>query len=204
MKQSTLTRTVPLKRTAIKPSEPKPQAGPRKRKCSICRELFAPRSITHKACSPDCAQALSSNVRQAQERKADRERKQAMKSRQDWHKEAQAALNQWIRLVRDKDLPCISCGRWHDGQWHSGHYLSRGARPNLALIESNIAKQCMPCNVHLSGNQANFRLGLINRIGLQAVESLESDHTPRKYSIEELRAIKEHYQRLVREMKKEK
>lgn len=155
--------------------------------------------MTHKACKQECAAIHAEAVRKAQERKADRERKQALKSRQDWQKEAQQALNLWIRTVRDKDKPCISCGRWHEGQWHSGHYLSRGARPGLALVENNLAKQCMPCNVHLSGNQINFRLGLIERIGSQAVALLEIDDRPRKHTIDELKQIRDHYRKLVRE-----
>lgn len=197
-------RTSELKRTPFRktmPSEPKPAAGPRQRRCAICREKFIPRSMTHKACKEECAIALAEAIRLKTERKADRERKQAAKSRKDWEREAQAAINLWVREVRDRDKPCVSCGRWHDGQWHAGHYLSRGARPNLALVASNIAKQCMPCNVHLSGNQVNFRLGLIAREGVEVIEALEADHTPRKYTIEQLREIRDHYRALVRNAK---
>lgn len=153
-------------------------------------------------CGVECSKSFARKIREQQERKADRQRKQAMKTRQDWMKEAQTELNKWVRLVRDAGKPCISCGRHHQGQMHAGHYLSRGAHPNLALVEMNVHLQCAPCNTHLSGNQINFRRGLIERYDVELVESLESDYTPRKYSIDELRAIKEHYQRLVREMKK--
>jgi hypothetical protein len=163
------------------------------RKCAICRELFAPRSMTHKVCGQACAEAVAEQIRLKLSRKADMEKRQSMKSRKDHERETQQAINAWVRLVRDKDQTCISCGRWHEGQWHAGHYLSRGARPNLALEESNIAKQCMPCNVHLSGNQINFRIGLIGRIGLATVEALEMDQVPRKYSIADLNAIKAMY-----------
>lgn len=182
-----------LKRTPMVRKEPNPPAGPRRRKCTVCRELFEPRSMTHKACGEVCAKTLAENIRGALERKQDRERKQSMKSRKDHERETQQAINAWVRLIRDKDKNCISCGRWHEGQWHCGHYLSRGARPNLALEESNMAKQCMPCNVHLSGNQVNFRIGLIARNGVAAVEALEADHVPRKYSIADLNSIKEMY-----------
>jgi hypothetical protein len=57
----------------------------------------------------------------------------------------------------------------------------------LALVENNLAKQCMPCNVHLSGNQLNFRRGLIARIGLAAVEALEADNEPRKSKLRKLK-----------------
>jgi hypothetical protein len=45
------------------------------------------------------------------------------------------------------------------------------------------------------------RLGLIARIGLEAVEALESDQEPRKYTIDDLKAIKTKYSALMRAMK---
>ena len=57
-----------------------------------------------------------------------RERKEKLKSRSDWLKDLQRVFNEFIRL-RDADLPCISCGRYHQGQWHAGHYRSVGGLP---------------------------------------------------------------------------
>lgn len=188
-----------LKRTAFKPREPSKEPKRRVRKCIICRDQFEPRSMTHKACKPECA---SAHVEREKARKDRRERQEGLaklKRRADYLKEAQAALNKWIRLVRDRDQACISCGRFHEGQWHAGHYLARGSHPHLALVESNLARQCQPCNVHLSGNQLMFRRGLIDRIGLPAVEALEADQTPRKLTIDEIKAIKADYTRRIRE-----
>jgi hypothetical protein len=39
----------------------------------------------------------------------------------------------------------------------------------------------------------DYRIGLIERIGLPAVEALESDQEPRKYSIQDLKAIRDEY-----------
>ena len=39
----------------------------------------------------------------------------------------------------------------------------------------------------------DYRIGLIARIGREAVEALEADQTPRKWSIDELKAIRDHY-----------
>lgn len=138
---------------------------------------------------------------QREERARDKAKRESNKSRADWQREAQAAVNAYVR-ARDENLPCISCARYHTGQYHAGHFLSRGSHPHLALDERNIAKQCMPCNVHLSGNQLNFRRGLIDRIGLSAVEALESDQDARKHTVEELRAIKAHYKAKLAELKK--
>lgn len=159
-------------------------------------------SMTHKACRPECAQM---HVELEKDRKLKRERQEGLaklKKRADHFKETQAALNKWIREVRDAGKPCISCGHADHGQkFDAGHYISRGSRPNLALEELNLARQCHWCNVHLSGNQILFRKGLVARIGLEAVEALEADTTPRKYTVEQLQAMKAEYLRRIKEAK---
>lgn len=196
-------------RSGFKPPEPKPPSGPKKKSCRVCRTKFigGPLQVV---CGVPCAiehgkatTAKQKAKAQRQERAQDKIKRESMKSRQDWAREAQSAVNAFVR-ERDKDLPCISCGRHHEGQYHAGHYLSRGAHPHLAYVENNLAKQCMPCNVYLSGNQIKFRAGLVTRIGLEAVEALEADQTPRKHTIEELREIRDTYRRRVREMRKDK
>lgn len=192
---------MPLKRTSfvLKPAaEPKV----RMRRCAVkeCRQLFQPRSMTHKTCSVACSLVFVAAEKARKARKERQEGLKKLKTRADYYKAAQAALNAWIRY-RDRDLPCVSCDRHHTGQYHAGHFLSSGAHPNLALVENNLAKQCMPCNVHLSGNQLNFRRGLIARIGLEAVEALEADNTPRKYDVEQLKQIKAEYQAKLRKLK---
>jgi hypothetical protein len=179
------------------------------RKCKVkaCRKQFVPAKPFIEWCSDDCAHALAleklAKIKERAakaERKADKAKREKLKSRADWMREAQAAVNAWVR-ERDRDLPCISCGRHHKGQYHAGHYLARGSHPHLALVENNLAKQCAPCNTYLSGNQLNFRIGLIARIGLEAVEALEADNTVRKWSIAELQEIKALYKRKLKELK---
>lgn len=140
----------------------------------------------------DCAKAEAVRIRQREEKKADRAKREKLKPRADWLKEAQAAFNAWIRL-RDDALPCISCGRHHQGQWHAGHYLSTGARPELRFEPDNVHKQCQPCNTHLHGNLVLYRLALIEKIGLDRVEWLEGPHEPQKWTIEDLKTIKADY-----------
>jgi hypothetical protein len=133
-------------------------------------------------------------------RKERRSAKLKLKSRADWLKEAQAAFNRFIRL-RDHDKPCISCGRNHQGQWHAGHYRSVGACPELRFEELNVHKQCAPCNDHLSGNIVEYRRGLIERIGIDLVEWLEGNRDAKKYTIEEIKAIKAEYTSKANELK---
>ncbi len=131
-----------------------------------------------------------------------RERKEKLKSRSDWLKDLQRVFNEFIRL-RDVDLPCISCGRYHEGQYHAGHYRSVGACPELRFNEDNVHKQCSACNSHLSGNILEYRLGLIEKIGLERVEFLErKDHPPLKLSVEEIKDLIKAYKAKVKELKR--
>ncbi|WP_118812711.1 recombination protein NinG, partial [Haemophilus influenzae] len=142
---------------------------PKETKCKVCGKAFVKTfSSTQKVCSPECAIKLArDNAQKAQERaekKKQRERKAKLKSRSEWLKETQAVFNKFIRL-RDKNEPCISCGRYHQGQYHAGHYRSVGACPELRFCELNVHKQCAPCNDHKSGNIIEYRINLVNKIG---------------------------------------
>ena len=161
-------------------------------KCRICRAEFQNRSMTHKVCSPECAAALAAKNRDNDQRRETKAKLQALKPRQQWLKEAQSAFNAWIRY-RDKDLPCISCQRHHTGQYHAGHYISTGARPSLRFDPTNNNKQCSACNTHLSGNLILYRVNLIAKIGQAEVDRLEGPQDYKKWTIDELKAIKADY-----------
>ena len=177
--------------------------------CRFCRTQFEPWINSLQAgCSFEC---LAKLARKANERKAAAEVKASRaadtaarlrtKPRAEWQREAQAAFNAWVR-ERDAALPCISCGRMHTGQWHAGHYLSTGARPELRFHPDNCHRQCQPCNTHLHGNIVLYRAALIGRIGLGMVEFLEGPHAAKKYTVDDLKEIKAKYQLMVRELKK--
>ncbi len=180
---------------------------PRKKTCKACREAFVPERSLQSVCSPKCGLALVVASRekdrksfQQRERREIRVRKEQLKSRAEHLREAQAAFNEWVRL-RDADLPCISCGRFHDGQYHAGHYRTVGANPELRFEPLNVHKQCAPCNNHKSGDIVNYRINLVQRIGADTVEWLEGPHEPQKLDIEAIKQIKAHYRALVRELK---
>ena len=78
--------------------------------------------------------------------------------------------------------------------------MSTGARPELRFEPLNVNKQCSACNNHLSGNIVEYRKALINKIGLEHLEWLEGPHEPKKYTVDDLREIKQHYTKLCREM----
>lgn len=105
---------------------------------------------------------------------------------------------------RDHDLPCISCGTFETVQWEAGHYRSRGKASHLRYNEDNIHKQCHHCNVQMSGNQQQYRIGLVEKIGAERVEALENNNTPHRYTIEELEGIRRHYSALRRALIKQR
>ncbi len=47
----------------------------------------------------------------------------------------------------------------------------------------------------------DYRIGLIQRIGKEKVEELESDNEPKKYTIEELKEIKSVYKSKLKALK---
>ncbi|MGE8453535.1 MAG: recombination protein NinG [Pseudomonadales bacterium] len=95
------------------------------------------------------------------------------------------------------------------GAFDAGHFLGKGARPELRLEPTNIWLQCKSCNAGSSKYarkgltvSQGFRAGLIDRIGLEAVEALETDQVPRKHEIEQLKAITAEYRAKTKELKK--
>lgn len=177
------------------------------RHCDVCQTLYTPARMGQRVCSVSCATKSAKKARKEAveaarvERKVTRARKEAIKSKADWAREAQTAFNAFIR-GRDEGLPCISCGRHHQGQWHAGHYLSTGARPELRFTEANVHRQCAPCNTHLSGNAVLYRIGLIERIGSSMVDWLEGPHELPKWTVDDLRAIRDRYRQKLKELKK--
>lgn len=197
-----------LKRSPMQRAAPVKESKRRTRKCAVCRSPFEPRSMTHKVCGPACSEV---HIAAEKARKLKRERQEGLaklKRRADYLSEAQTAFNAWVRL-RDDSLPCICCGKFSDstagvgGRWDAGHYLSRGSHPHLRFDERNVFKQRKGCNRPGGTTAASFRLGVIARIGLLAVEALESSQAPAKWSVDELKAIKADYTARARQLKKD-
>lgn len=158
--------------------------------CTQCGKSFVQRNTLHRVCSSRCA-IRSVKAQRKAEKESFKRRQEAAKPRSQWLREAQAAFNAYIR-ARDSELGCISCGT-REGKVNAGHYLSTAARPELRFDERNVHRQCERCNTYLSGNLIAYRAGLIERIGMAAVEALEGPHPQLKYSIDELKQLKIHY-----------
>lgn len=183
---------------------------PKAKKCRVadCGTSFVPQRLGQSVCSPACAiidaprHAPKARKALADVQRAEiKVRKEKLKSRADHLKETQTAFNAWVR-ERDAALPCVSCGRHHEGQWHAGHFRSAGGHPELRFEPLNVWKQCAPCNTHKSGDLVNYRAELVRRIGVTKVEWLEGPHEPKKYTVEELKSMTAEYRARVRELKR--
>lgn len=135
--------------------------------CKVCKNEFEQRSTLQAVCSPRCFNEHKQN-KEAARIKPREAAKSAAKEL------AQMAFNAYIR-ARDKGRPCISCGAPWTDEHQAGHYVPVSSGNVLRFDEDNCHGQCRRCNMELSGNLAAYRIGLIGRIGHDAVCRLEQD-----------------------------
>lgn len=137
-----------------------------------------------------------------------REKLEAMKTVPQLIAEADRAFCAFIR-ARDKAAGhhCISSGLpldWSGNNVDAGHYRSRGAASHLRYDERNCHAQAKRENRYKGGNVVEYRIRLIQRIGLDAVEALERDSRTHKWTRDELREIRDTYRKKLRDLTKEK
>jgi len=89
-----------------------------------------------------------------------------------------------VRLANADDTgmcECISCGvRQPWNMMDSGHFVSRNNKATI-LEPSNVNPQCKSCNQHKSGNTAEYRKRLVEKVGLAEVERLEKMQLPKNH-----------------------
>lgn len=174
--------------------------------CPICSTKFVKIRIGQKTCySGKCALQFARQENKAKAEKLARKElriKRADLKPYSKHVSAtQSIFNSYIR-ERDAELPCISCGKHHTGQYHAGHFKTTKARPDLRFNEDNVHKQCSVCNNYLSGNIDQYRPALIAKIGIERVEALEVVPKPHRPSVEELKEIREFYSYRLKQLKR--
>lgn len=179
---------------------PRSEKPMRPKRCRVsgCGATFTPTRSFQKWCSPDCAVVLARQAQEKQrksiaqrERREIKVRKEKLKSKAEYAKEAQAVINRYVRL-RDANLGCISCDKpasW-GGQWHCSHFRSVGAAAHLRFNLWNMNKSCSACNNFLSGNIAGYRPKLIEKIGQAKVDWLESNQEIARHDIPYLKRLK--------------
>ena len=174
-----------------------------KRKCRGCKKFYPPEDGRTVGpcfyCSIDCQMGfLKSPSGEAAVKKVAnknvREAKKKLLTKGQLAAKAQYEFNRYIR-IRDKSLPCISCCSYDVVQWHAGHYKTVGSSPELRFNVFNVHKQCSQCNDHGSGNITNYRVHLIEKLGLEKVECIESKHEAKRYTKEQLIRIRDIFRR---------
>ena len=189
----------------------------RRTRCPHCKGKLEPGQRIHPECIAPWADAQQAKKERAEakaaraaakvERAETRIRKEAIKRKPDLMREADQAFAAYIR-ERDRQAgrPCISSGRpldWASGnQVDAGHYRSRGAASHLRYHPDNCHAQSKYENRHRAGNAVEYRVGLIARIGLAAVEAMEADNRVHHWTREELRAIRDEYRQKLKQLTK--
>ncbi|MPS99529.1 MAG: ninG protein [Pseudomonas sp.] len=192
----------------------------RRTRCAHCRAKLTPErpsQIVHAECAESYAiakrekeersQAKAARMAAKVEKAETRRRKEAIKTIPQLTREAQLAFNAYIR-ARDQAAghDCISSGRpldWSGNAVDAGHYRSTGAAPHLRFNEDNCHTQSKHDNRFLAGNVIEYRIRLLDRIGLARVEALEANNEIRKWTREELIAIRNEYRAKAKQLKKE-
>ncbi|MGJ0636837.1 recombination protein NinG [Xenorhabdus bovienii] len=186
---------------------------PKPKTCKICLTEFTSYRSTQKVCSVPCSikfAAIEAKRKEEKELRRQRSierqelkvRKEKLKTKSDWNREAQTAVNKYI-FWRDYGQPCIACGRAlnygvRGGAVDASHYRSRGSASHLRFNLFNIHAGCVQCNRDLSGNIIPYRINLIEKIGAERVTQLEHNNEPRKFDIDYLKRVKQIFTRRAR------
>jgi len=181
---------------------------PSKRRCKVCQIVFDIKQPLQSVCSYICAieysKKLKANKEKIEWKKTKSDLKDKVKTLSQFEAEAKKSFQKWIRL-RDKDLPCISCGSTESDTFDGGHFKKAEIYSGVIFDERNVNKQCRRCNRFLNGNELLYREGLIKRFGDDFVKELEqyaNETRQYKWTKEQLIAKKLQYDLKIKEFLK--
>jgi hypothetical protein len=110
---------------------------------------------------------------------------------------AQKVFNAYIRKRDSQDgfFTCISCGKTLTTDlMDCGHYAPVKQSSYLRFNEYNCSGECKRCNGFDEFHLIGYRKNLINKIGLEMVEWIDSNYrTPKKWTRFELEEIIKKY-----------
>ena len=180
-------------------------------RCKHCKTKFEPKYFLQKFCleTDECIIEFNEFVK-AEKSKSEAKKwkqekkvlKEKLKTLGQYESEAKLSFQKWIRL-RDSEKPCISCKTKTD-LMDGGHFKKAEIYSGVIFHEMNCHAQCRKCNRYLNGNELNYRLGLIERYGLEYatyIEDLANSTRQKKYTREELIAKKLQYDIKIKEFK---
>jgi len=164
----------------------------RPKKCPSCNEKFTPVRTLQPTCDKwSCQRKYLDAVREKklkkevakknrehkEERREHKKKKDAVKKRSDWYADLQKEVNWHVLHVKEKGKPCRTCGKTNDVKYDAGHFLSRGARPELRFETTNIHKQCSNnCNKFGAGMRKEYTEFIISEYGQDHLDWLIGPH----------------------------
>lgn len=108
------------------------------------------------------------------EREKIAQRKKELLTRTQWFNKLQSLVNQYVTKVRDVNQKCCTCSKaTFTSSFDAGHFLTRGARPDVRFELTNIHKQCVACNQYNSGRPKEYAEFITRRYGAKHLEWLE-------------------------------
>ena len=177
------------------------------RKCKNCGTSFEKKRPLQSCCDPICAWEWVKKLKEKKEKREWTSRKKELiektKTLTDYKKDLQTLVNKFVRLTKEKE--CISCKKDLNGlKFDAGHYRTVGSNPALRFETLNIWPQCVKCNRDLHGSLIEYRINLVKKIGVEKVEWLESEHPPKKYTVQELKDLAKHYKAEIKKLEQKK
>jgi hypothetical protein len=172
-------------------------------RCKNCRNKFEPIRFNQKFClEPECVRVWVESEKAKVWKKTKAKMKNDLETIQELIKATQIIFNKYIRL-RDKGQVCISCQKkLKEGNVDAGHMWSAGGHSNLRFNEFNVNAQCSrPCNKDKAGDINNYRLGFVERYGIEKLNEIDSlAKIERKFSKEELKELMQVYKNKIKEI----
>ena len=91
-----------------------------------------------------------------------------------------SAIHRYIKHCLRKGEPCYTCGKLQSstdtgGAFHVGHFIPASQTDPRRFMIDWLRMQCYSCNVPNSGRRVEYRLALIEEVGLEEVEWFECD-----------------------------
>jgi hypothetical protein len=116
--------------------------------------------------------------------------------------DVQKVFNMYIRL-RDKDKPCISCGKYVEKQ--AGHFFPVSTHDGIRFDEHNVSGECSRCNCFDEGHLIGYAINLKERIGQERFDALferaaEYKKNGWKWSRQELIELKQKYTTKIKQL----
>jgi hypothetical protein len=175
--------------------------------CKQCKRKFEQKQLLQYVCSLECSIDYSKALQKNKEQKENKEFKKKIKEKhKTWSsyvKDVEIVFNAFIR-ERDKNLPCISCDALAGTyKLTAGHFYPTTYQC-LRFNEDNVHGQCwFNCNKNKHGNVNEYRIRLIEKIGIKRVEQLDEDRVKKlDLTIPELIELKVNYKDKLRVLKK--